>query len=44
MLIWFMNKIYPLFILVCCVHSYLLPLFQRFTIAFFIAFCNQNNS
>ena len=25
MLIWFMNKIYLFFILVCCVHSYLLP-------------------
>ena len=29
MLIWFMNKIYLFFILVCCVQSYLLPFSYR---------------
>ena len=42
MLIWFMNKIDLFFIVVCCVQSYLLPFPCLFTIAFFIAF-HQNN-
>ena len=45
MLIWFINKIYLFFILFCCVQSYLLPFSYCYnTIAFFTAFCNQNNS
>ena len=43
MLIWFMNKIYLFFILVCYVQSYLLPFSYPFSNAFFIAI-NQNNN
>ena len=34
MLIWFMNKIYLFFILVCCVQSYLLPFSCRLRLRF----------
>ena len=34
MLIWFMNKIYLFFILVCCVQSYLLPFSCRLRLHF----------
>ena len=34
MLIWFMNKIYLFFILVCCVQSYLLPFTFRLRLRF----------
>ena len=34
MLSWFMNKIYLLFILVCCVQSYLLPISYRLRMRF----------
>jgi len=42
MLIWFTNKNYQFFILVCYIHVFA-SLFLPFMIAFFIAF-NQNNS
>ena len=34
MLIWFMNKIYLFFIIVCCVQSYLLPFSCRLRLRF----------
>ena len=34
MLIWFMNKIYLFFILVCCEQSYLLPFSYRLRLRF----------
>ena len=38
MLIWFMNKIYLFFILVCCVHSYLLPFSNGLRLRFSLPF------